>query len=115
MSAQNSTGSKGQAIVEVALVTPILLAFLLAIAWVGMALLMAYQLTHAAAEGAISGAANAGDSCGVAVVDARQVYGMPLNAAACSVIGQVLEVRLTDTLTFPIPFEITRAERAVLR
>jgi hypothetical protein len=98
-----------------ALVTPILVAFLLAIAWVGMASLMAYQLSHAAAEGAIAGAANAGDSCGVAVVDARKVYGLTPDEVSCSLAGQVIEVRISDTLTFPVPFQITRTERAVLR
>jgi hypothetical protein len=98
-----------------ALVTPILLALLLGIAWVGMAQLMAYQLTHAAAEGAIAGAANPGDSCGVAVVDARKVYGLSLDSVACSLTSQLIEVTVSDTLSFPIPFQITRTERAVLR
>lgn len=98
-----------------ALVTPILLAFLLGIAWVGMASLMAYQLSHAAAEGAIAGAANAGDSCGVAIVDARKVYGLTADEVTCSITGQLLEVTISDTLTFPVPFQISRTERAVLR
>jgi hypothetical protein len=101
--------------VEAALVTPILLAIMLAVAWVGFALIMAYQLTHAAAEGAISGASNPGDSCGVAIVDARKVYALSLDEATCSLTSQLIEVTLTDTLTFPVTFQITRTERAVLR
>lgn len=98
---------------------PLLLVLLLGIAWVGMGQLMALRLAHAAAEGSIAGAANAGDSCGVALTSARKVYDLPLDAASCDLQGQVLEVRLVDTLAFPTPWSegltIARTERAVLR
>jgi hypothetical protein len=110
---------KGQALVEMAMMMPILLVLILGIAWVGMAQLMALRLAHAAAEGAIAGAVNPGDSCGEAVARARQVYALPLDDATCDVTGQVIEVRLTDTLHFWTPwaatFTLDRAERAVLR
>jgi Flp pilus assembly protein TadG len=105
--------------IEMALILPILLALILGIAWVGMVQLMALRLEHAAAEGAIAGASNSGDSCGVAISRANQVYGLPLDDATCGVQGQIIEVRLTDTLHFWTPwaadFGLTRTERAVLR
>jgi hypothetical protein len=105
--------------IEMALMLPILLVLLLGIAWVGMAQLMSLRLEHAAAEGAIAGASNPGDSCGEAVIRARQVYGLPLDAASCQVQGQVLEVQLRDTLHFWTPWSadlgLVRTERAVLR
>lgn len=105
--------------IEMALMLPLLLVLILGIAWVGMVQLMALRLAHAAAEGAIAGAGNAGDSCGVAVSRATQVYGLPLDVATCAVSGQLLEVQLRDTLHFWTPwtsvFGIERTERAVLR
>jgi hypothetical protein len=110
---------KGQAMIEMALMLPILLVLILGIVWVGMAQLMSLRLAHAAAEGAIAGASNSGDSCGVAISRANQVYGLPLDEATCQLTGQLLEVQLRDTLHFWTPwtatFGLTRIERAVLR
>jgi hypothetical protein len=110
---------RGQALVEMALATPILLLLLLGILWLGMLMTWNLRLEHAAIEGAVAGASNPGDSCGVAIVAARKVYGLPLDEEVCAVQGGFLTLILTDTLTFPTPWgtewRLSSTQQAVLR
>jgi hypothetical protein len=111
---------RGQALVEFALVTPLLLLILLGGVAIGLMLLDRMQLVHAAQEGAVAGAANSGDSCGVAITTARQVFGRAFSAESCSTQGQMLELSVADELPIVVPFwtdsvTISVTERAVLR
>lgn len=109
---------KGQALVEMALVTPILLFILLGGLALGIMLLERMELTHAAQEGAVAGAMNPGDSCGRALAVAKQIHAA--HEASCAVQGQYIEVSLSRDLPLIVPFfansvSISVTERAVLR
>jgi hypothetical protein len=110
---------RGQALVETALVLPILLTLFLGILWVGYLGVMRLQLIHAATEGATAGAMNPGNSCGFAIESARKIYGLPLDEATCTEQGQMLELSIADSLTFPTPWgtdwRLSTTQRAVLR
>jgi hypothetical protein len=94
---------RGQALVEFAIVTPLLLVMLLGTLTVGLWMVWLGQLSHAAIEGAKAGAANPGNSCGMAVTVARQVYPWSLETAVCEVRGQFVELELTDLLPITSP------------
>lgn len=107
---------KGQALVEFALVTPLLLLILLGGVGVGLLVVNRIELLHAAQEAAISGAQQNG--CTGALGRVPQILGYEPDKKSCEVQGQVVEVTLTqstDRLT-PIPMpDITVIGRAVLR
>jgi hypothetical protein len=111
---------RGQALVEFAIVTPLLLAIMLGGFAIGLMLLDRMQLTHAAQEGAVAGAANSGDSCGVAISTARKIFGRSFSAEACATQGQLLELSLSHQLPIVVPgwadsVTISVTERAALR
>lgn len=102
------------------MILPLLLLLLVGMVWVSLRLRMGDDLAHAAREGAIAGATNPGDSCGVAETSARKVYPGTLETVACRVNGQTIEVTLTDTLAFEAPGLTawntgSSTQRAVLR
>lgn len=103
--------------VEMALILPLLLLLLLGVFAVGEFERRGLSLTHAAIEGAVAGAENPGDSCGLALETARKVYGSTPDTADCAVQGQMIEVTLSDPLNLPPPFDwrATTTQRAVLR
>ena len=115
-------GLIGQALVEMALITPILLLLITGVFAVGLIMLDLSRLTHAAQEAAVAGATNPGDSCGVAVVTARQIYDGDLSITDCAVQGQYIDVTVGRSLELnrisPIwsaPVLMTATARAVLR
>ena len=112
----------GQALVEMALVTPILLLLVTGVVAVGWLMLDLNLLNHAAQEAAVAGAMNSGDSCGVALETARKVYPYTLSSSQCSVQGQYVEVTVRHTLPlnqltpiWPSPLSLSATAKAVLR
>jgi hypothetical protein len=96
----------GQAMVEFALVLPLMMVLILGTFQVGFALLMQLQLTHAAQQAATAGA-NAEavpQRCTVAEDTAHTVYAHELDDAHCSQPGNIVELTLTDTLPAVSPF-----------
>lgn len=113
---------RGQALIEMALVTPILLLMITGVFAIGWLLLDVSQVNHAAQEAAVAGAMNPGDSCGVAIVTANAIYPNPLDSAECDIQGQYITVTISHLLPLnrisPIwgdLFNVTATARAVLR
>jgi Flp pilus assembly protein TadG len=96
----------GQAIVEMALVTPILLLLIVGVFQVGLALLTSLQLTHAAQQGATAGANDPAvpQRCDTATTTAETVYGGALDDAQCVQPGNVVTLTITDTVPMVSPF-----------
>lgn len=82
-------GSRGQALVEFALVLPLLLFLVLGSMQVGVALMVRAELAHAAREGAIAGASAPAKSgrCGIALAGMAKVYGRRIQDTACDLAG----------------------------
>jgi Flp pilus assembly protein TadG len=97
---------RAQAMVEFALILPILLVLILGVFTVGLALLMSQQLTHAAQQGATAGANELAvpQRCTTAIATAETVYSGILDASACTQPGNVVELTLTDTVPAVSPF-----------
>jgi|ERR1051326_8618604 len=95
---------RGQALVEMALVLPILLTLLLGGAAVGIALIDRMELIHAAQRGADDGADSRRRECPVALATARTVLGRSATRSSCKVTGQLVEVTLSDDLPLVVPF-----------
>jgi Flp pilus assembly protein TadG len=95
----------GQAIVEMALVTPILLLLIVGVFQVGLALLTSLQLTHAAQQGVTAGANDPAvpQQCATAISTAEAVYSGALDDAQCTP-GDTLSLTLTDTVPMVSPF-----------
>jgi uncharacterized membrane protein len=111
---------RGQALVEAALVLPILLFVFLGGITIGLLVLDRYELQHAATEGAIAGASAPSQRCAEARAIARRVLGRRPGSASCEVRGGVLELQLTESLPIFIPvlqnpFPIRVSARAAIR
>ena len=108
---------RGQVIVEMALILPIFLVLILGFFWVGEVERRRLELTHAAQQGAIAGAGNPGDSCGVGQVAAATVYGHSLDVV-CDAQGGYLTLTVSDTLRLPTlwgsEWRLSATQRAVL-
>lgn len=109
--------SSGQAVVEFALILPLMLLLLLGVFAVGVFEIRSLRLVHAAIEGAVAGAGSPGDPCGLALETARKVYGSAPDTSACDVQGQFIEVTLSDRINLPPPLDwlATSSQRAALR
>jgi hypothetical protein len=104
---------RGQAMVEFALILPLLLMLSLGGVTVGLLLLDRYELQHAATEGAISGAGIRGASnseptraerCRDAVSTAARILGRRPMEAGCEARGGMVELHLAESLPLLIPF-----------
>jgi Flp pilus assembly protein TadG len=88
----------GQAVVEFALILPLLLLLILGMFQIGLALTLSSRLTHAAQQAAVAGAAETAvpARCDTALAVVPVVYGSDPDEARCTEPGGVLEVQLTD-------------------
>lgn len=113
---------RGQALVEFALVLPLLLLFTLGAFQVGVALMVRAELAHAAREGAIAGANEPAQPrrCDTALAVLAEVYGRSPDDARCiPAVGSSIEVHAAIRLPLFIPgpdaWTIAVTERAVIR
>lgn len=108
---------KGQALVEFAIVTPVMLLIILGGVSVGLLLLNRTELQHAAQEAAVSGAMEGGCAGALGVVP--QILGYEPDEKSCDETGQIVEVTLTNEVSrispLPLPDSITVSARAMLR
>lgn len=110
---------RGQALVEFAIVLPILLTLLVGAFFVGSAMVIRSQLQHAANEASTLAAIDG--NCGEAHNHARLVLGHEPDRFTCSQAGPVIEVIMGDTMPIAIPFidanqwNINVAARAMIR
>jgi uncharacterized membrane protein len=97
---------RGQALVEFALVLPLLLMLSLGGVTVGLLLLDRYELQHAASEGAIEGASTHGPraECRDATAAAIRVLGRRPDEIGCTARGRLVELHLAERLPLLIPF-----------
>jgi len=114
--------ARGQALVEFALILPILLTLLLGGAVVGLSLVDDMRLTHAAIRGVDDGADVKARKreCPVALATAESVLGRSTTRASCRITGQLIELNLVDVLPYQVPFvpwtwTVSVVERANLR
>ena len=108
---------RGQALVEFAIILPILLMLMLGGAGVGLLILNRMTLQHAAQEAAIAGADQGG--CSGALGAVPQVLGYEPDSKACEERGQLVEVTLTQSVAriapIALPAEVTVVARAIVR
>ncbi|HXS47577.1 MAG TPA: TadE family protein [Solirubrobacterales bacterium] len=109
---------RGQALLELALVTPLILLIMLGGIGVGLLVLTRIELQHAAQEAAIAGASNGGCASALGIVP--QVLGYAPDDKECSEAGQLVEVTLSESVAeiapmIPLPRTITVVGRAVVR
>jgi hypothetical protein len=112
---------RGQALVETALVLPILLMVIIGGLALGLAILDRYELAHAAIEG-VDAAAGVGRParCSRAIAVERRVLGRRPAAETCRPGGPYVELTLSEPFPLPIPFVpgdfvVTVTERARVR
>jgi Flp pilus assembly protein TadG len=103
---------KGQAMVEFALILPLMLLLILGLFQVGLAQLTATRLTHAAQQAAIAGAAepSVSDRCDTATVTASVIYGSTPDDTQCTQPGNVITVHLTDAAEQVGPWPVWHIE-----
>jgi uncharacterized iron-regulated membrane protein len=92
--------------IEFALVLPIMLVLILGVFQVGLLLLVRTELTHAAQQGALAGAADPAvpQRCDTAIATAEVIYGRAPDDAQCAQPGNVVELRLLDAVPVVSPF-----------
>lgn len=105
----------GQALVEFALVTPILLLMILGLVGVGLLVTDRTLLIHAAQEAAVAGAMDEAQACVVAEATAEEIYPGILTTADCAVRGTYIEVTVGHDIAWPIQFDVTVTATAVRR
>lgn len=113
---------KGQALVEFALVLPLLLLFTLGAFQVGVALIARSELEHAVREAAVAGASEPSQPqrCTTALDALDTIYGRHIQDTACvPAVGSALEITATVPLPLFIPggdaWNIRATARAVIR
>jgi hypothetical protein len=115
---------RGQAMVEAALVMPILLLVILG----GIAISISvarieidrYELLHAASEGAIAGASKSTLRCMEARSVARRILGRRPSENTCDIRAGMVVLTLSETLTlydpyFKSPYLVSQTSRAAIR
>jgi Flp pilus assembly protein TadG len=92
--------SWGQALVEFAIILPLILLLILGSVQVGEALIVRYDLGHAVIEGADTGAGVRGvpNECKAALAALAEVYGRPTYNATCKSTKGLIEVGATADL-----------------
>jgi len=113
---QHPRTRRGQALVEFALVLPIILFVIVGGLGLGLILLNRMQLLHAAQEAAVVGATQGGCQSALGVVP--RVLGYEPAGKECAEQGQMVEVTLSNpqqTLMPFLPENITVSARAVIR
>jgi Flp pilus assembly protein TadG len=111
---------RGQALIEAALVLPILLFILLGGISIGLIVLDKYELQHAATEGAIVGASSPSERCANAKEAAIRVLGRRPSSIGCVARSRIIELTLAENLPIFIPvlenpFPIRVTGRAAIR
>jgi Flp pilus assembly protein TadG len=111
---------RGQALIEAALMLPILLFVFLGGISIGLIVLDKYELTHAATEGALVGAASPSERCANAKEAAIRVLGRRPSSISCNTRARVFELTLAEDLPIFVPvlkspFPIRVTGRAVIR
>lgn len=112
--------SSGQALVEFALILPILLFLILGGMQLGLLLIDRIQVQHAAQEGAIAGASEASvpRRCTVAEATVPKVLGRDPTEVRCTAPGDLMVVTVHDVLPLVAPFgwnEVDVTARAQVR
>lgn len=113
---------RGQAIVEFALILPLLLLLILGSLQVGVALMVRSELSHAVREAAVAGATAASqpERCPAALAALVTVFGRDPETAHCTpATGNAIEVSAAVDLPLFIPgpdvWRISVTERAIIR
>lgn len=113
---------RGQALVEFALILPLLMLLILGGIQVGIGLMTRYELVVAAAEGADTGALDRTPEtrCTTALAATTAVYAHPLAALDCSSPSGLVEVTASVDLPLLFPlfgttWRISVSERAPVR
>jgi predicted metal-binding membrane protein len=109
--------SRGQALVELALVTPILLLLIIGSLALGALVLQRIQMQHAANETAVAVAQHP-SGCSVAGARVGQLLGFAPSSVACSSGGQMITVSLAHAFPVIAPLVPTYVEvsgRAIIR
>jgi Flp pilus assembly protein TadG len=113
---------RGQALIEFALVTPLILFIILGGAQVGLGIIHLMRLEHAVMEGVIAGASepDVPSRCDVAEQVTGQVLGHVPTSMSCTQPGNLLTLEVHDDLTLIVPlftrfWSISVTESAVVR
>ena len=113
---------RGQALVEFALILPLLLFVILGGIQVGLAMTVRYELVVAAAEGADTGALDRTPEtrCSTALAATAAVYGHPLASSDCRLPTGLVEVTAAVDLPLVFPlfgasWHISVTQRAEIR
>ena len=112
----------GQALVEAALVTPLLLLIILGGAQIGLLILAEMRLTHAVMEGVVAGASEpvVSQRCDTAITATEQVLGHSPTSMQCSGPGNLITLRASEEIALIVPlftrtWTINAEESAVVR
>lgn len=97
---------KAQAIVEFALILPLLLLILLGGAQLGLLIVADMRLEHAVMEGTIAGAQEPAvpQRCNVAEATTTQILGRVPAQIQCSQPGNLVTLRVSDDIVMILPF-----------
>lgn len=92
---------RGQALVEFAIILPLLLLLILGTFQVGIGLVVRYELGHAASEAAIVGASDG--TCVAALAALVEVYGRAPDESGCTRDASLVEVSAGVELPMLLP------------
>ncbi len=92
--------SRGQALVEFALVTPLFLLLMLGGIGYGLLIMQRMDLLHTAQRAVVYASET---TCAGALGKVPQLYGSEPDFKDCTVTGQVVEVTLRDGIIFTLP------------
>jgi hypothetical protein len=106
---------RGQALVEFALLLPILMLIVLGSMGIGLTILHREQMQHAAQEVAVAAAQ---ETCPAGMAKLDKILGYTPDTSDCTVTGQIVEVSLSNAwpaLLPMLPETISVSARAVVR